>query len=48
MAADAALHTGLTTVDELDEWLRRLRHVPGVSRARYVVQHADVSAESPG
>jgi very-short-patch-repair endonuclease len=48
MAADAALHTGLTTVHELEEWVRRLRHVPGVSRARYVVRHADVSAESPG
>ncbi|MFC6420235.1 type IV toxin-antitoxin system AbiEi family antitoxin domain-containing protein [Ornithinimicrobium tianjinense] len=47
MAADAALHQGLTTRDELTEWLMRLAHVPGVGRARHVVQVASSLAESP-
>lgn len=48
MAADAALHTGLTTTEELSAWLKRLGPVPGVGRARYVVQHACSLAQSPG
>lgn len=48
MAADAALRRGLTTKDELHEWLGRLPRHPGISRARRVVAGADGSAESPG
>ncbi len=48
MAADAALHSGLAVTDDLTRWLERLRRVPGVGRARYVVEHACGLAESPG
>lgn len=48
MAADAALHGGLTSKDDLHDWLGRMRRHPGISRARHVVLAADASAESPG
>lgn len=48
MAADAALHRELVTLEDLEEWLGRLSRVPRVGQARYVVQHACALAESPG
>lgn len=48
MAADAALRRDQTTSEELADWLPRLRHHPGVARARQVVELADRRAESPG
>lgn len=48
MAADAALHNKLVTSEELDHWADRLRQVPHVGKARYVVANACPLAESPG
>ncbi|GGK61275.1 hypothetical protein [Ornithinimicrobium pekingense] len=48
MAADAALRREMVTTEELHHWLGRLRRVPGVARARYVVGSASARAESPG
>lgn len=47
MAADAALRAGLTTREELADWRARWARVPGVDRARHVVQVASPLAESP-
>lgn len=47
-AADAALRLGLTSRDELEGWLGRMRHTPGLGAARHVVAHASASAESAG
>lgn len=47
-AADAALRLGLTSKEELDDWLQRLRHTPGLGAARHVVAQASATAESPG
>ncbi|ANS77528.1 hypothetical protein SGUI_0132 [Serinicoccus hydrothermalis] len=48
VAADAALHRQLVTVDELDEALGRQTHVPGIGGARAAIRLADASSESPG
>lgn len=47
MAADAALHEGLVTVDELAATLARMRRWPGVPQARELLSFADPLAESP-
>lgn len=48
MVADAALRAELTTKTALSTWLERLRHTPGLSAARMVVQRASGTAESGG
>ncbi len=48
VAADAALHEGLTTREELDSWLDRLRRRPGLVAARRAVAAADHRSESVG
>lgn len=48
MAADFALRGGLTSKTELAEWLERMRHHPGLSSARLVVERSSPSAESAG
>ena len=48
ITADGALRTGLTTKEQLETWVSRLRHHPGLSSARAVLEHCDGSAESPG
>ncbi|GAA5160349.1 type IV toxin-antitoxin system AbiEi family antitoxin domain-containing protein [Ornithinimicrobium tianjinense] len=48
VAADGALRARLTTRSDLEEWLTRWRHHPGLSTARAVVELADGSADSPG
>ena len=47
-AADAALRQGLTSREELEEWMQRLRHTPGLGAARHVVVQASATAESAG
>lgn len=47
-AADAALRLGLTSRDELEGWLERMRHTPGLGAARHVVAQASATAESAG
>lgn len=47
-AADGALRQGLTTTDELETWLERLRRTPRLGLARHVVALASPTAESPG
>ncbi|WP_122263521.1 type IV toxin-antitoxin system AbiEi family antitoxin domain-containing protein [Ornithinimicrobium cerasi] len=47
MAADAALRGELTTRDEMASWLVRWSRVPGVDRARHVVDLMSPLAESP-
>ncbi len=46
--ADWALHRGMTTQDELADWLERMRRVPYLAMARRAVQLADGRSESPG
>lgn len=48
VTADGALHARRTTPDELREWLTTLKHHPGLSTARAVVDLADGTAESAG
>lgn len=48
VTADGALHKGSTTLAELQSWLDKMRHHPGLSTARRVVDLADGSVESPG
>lgn len=48
MTADAALHQGLVTTESLRSALERHRRVPGVARARQVVELADGRSESAG
>lgn len=48
MAADAALHRKLTTIEELGEWVARWARFPGIGQAREVVTRACPLAESPG
>ncbi len=48
VAADAALHRGLTTPAELASWLNRLRRRPGLVAARRAVASADHRSESVG
>ncbi|QFG69644.1 type IV toxin-antitoxin system AbiEi family antitoxin domain-containing protein [Ornithinimicrobium pratense] len=45
-AADAALRLGLTSKEELEGWLERMRHTPGLGAARHVVAQASPTAES--
>lgn len=47
-AADGALRRGLVSPGELEDWLRRMRHTPGLGAARHVVAHASPTAESAG
>lgn len=47
-AADSALRLELTTKEELERWLTRMRHTPGLGAARHVVAQASPTAESPG
>ena len=47
-AADSALRQELTTKKQLEEWLARLRHTPGLGAARHVVAQASPTAESAG
>lgn len=47
IAADAALHTGLVTRDELRAVVLRCRRWPWIRRAAYVVELADPACESP-
>ncbi|WP_375480684.1 type IV toxin-antitoxin system AbiEi family antitoxin domain-containing protein [uncultured Jatrophihabitans sp.] len=46
VAADAALRSGLTTADLLDEVLTRCAGWPGIRQAAHAVVHADPRAES--
>lgn len=46
--ADAALHRGLTSREELSDLVRRSARRKGIGRARAVVAFADGRAESPG
>jgi very-short-patch-repair endonuclease len=48
VAADAALHGQLTTIDELEAALESMRHVRGLPHARQAVKLADPRCESPG
>lgn len=48
VTADAALHAGLVTLDELHEMLERCRSWPGVRTAGAVVAFADGRSESVG
>lgn len=48
MAADAALHLKLVTPDSLDAAVIRMPRVPGVTRARKVLELADGRSESAG
>jgi len=48
VAADAALASGRTTVDDLQTWLGRLSRHRDVTRARQVVRLADARCESVG
>jgi hypothetical protein len=47
VSADAALHAGLVTVDELRQQVRACSGWPGVRAARRAVEFADGRAESP-
>jgi hypothetical protein len=47
-AADAALHRGMTTVQECESWLGSLAHRPGLSAARRAVELAEPRTESVG
>lgn len=47
-AADGALRRGLVSKEELEDWLKRMRHTPGLGAARHVVAHASPTAESAG
>lgn len=44
--ADAALRLGLASREEMGAWLGRMRHTPGVTAARFVVDRASPTAES--
>lgn len=46
VALDAALRLGLTTVEETQEWLARLRRRPGTATVRRVIEAADGLSES--
>lgn len=46
-ALDAALHRGLTTIEEARQWLGRLRRRPGMRMMTRVVEAADGLSESP-
>ena len=46
-ALDAALHRGLTTIQEARQWLGRLRRRPGMRMMTRVVEAADGLSESP-
>ena len=48
VAADAALHRGLTTLDELEHWLGRLPRRPWLSVARQVLASVEPLTESVG
>jgi very-short-patch-repair endonuclease len=48
LAADAALHSKVTTYAELDAWMQRLARTPGMTRARAAVRRSHASAESAG
>jgi very-short-patch-repair endonuclease len=48
VAADAALASGRTTMDDLQTWLGRLSRHRDVTRARQVVRLADARSESVG
>jgi hypothetical protein len=48
IAADAALHEGLCTLDDLQTTLASAGPLHGISRARWVVANADPASESPG
>ena len=47
VAADAALHTGMITVDDLERCIRDCTRWPGIRRARAAVDLVDGRAESP-
>jgi very-short-patch-repair endonuclease len=47
VAADAALHLGQVSMEDLERVLGECRRWPGSSRARAVVGFADATAESP-
>ncbi len=48
IVADAALHEGLCTLEQLEAVLGTAGAVRGISRARWVVANADPLSESPG
>lgn len=48
VAADAAVHAGLSTPAELVEVGRLFRRYPGIAAVRGVLRHIDGRAESPG
>ena len=48
VAADAALHRGLTSHEELGAWIGRLTRRPGLAAARRAVAAADHRSESVG
>lgn len=48
MAADAALHRKLVTPESLNNAVARMSRVPGVTRARKVLELSDGRSESPG
>jgi hypothetical protein len=48
IVADAALHDGLCTLEELREVLATMPRARGIGWARWVVAEADPLAESPG
>ena len=48
VAADHALHRGLTTMDELASWLTAMRRHPGVVAAKRSVARAEPLSESVG
>jgi hypothetical protein len=48
IVADAVLHGGLCTIDELVDTLDTAGPIHGISRARWVVANADRLSESPG
>jgi hypothetical protein len=48
IVADAALHEGLCSMDQLWDTLRGAGSLRGITRARWVVANADPASESPG
>ncbi|MGB7448114.1 MAG: type IV toxin-antitoxin system AbiEi family antitoxin domain-containing protein [Ornithinimicrobium sp.] len=48
LATDAALHSKVTTYEELDTWIERLARTPGMTRARAAVHRSHAGAESAG
>lgn len=47
VAVDMALHAGLVDLDHLREYVNEHADLPGVARARHVLQHAEPLSESP-